>query len=158
MGGRRYAFTLIELLVVIAIVAILVAIAVPSLASARRTARMTREQAALRQMLVSYNTYAFDCRDQLIPAAPHWDWVHLSPGGYPYLYHKILPEDPRNRGYRVQGSSSKTWVQHLLWMGWLPSVAVQVDDATRADFEARDASPTATSPGGVNDFTARPGG
>lgn len=159
---RRWScngFTLIELLVVIAIIALLVAIVLPALGSARKTAKMTKEQAALHNLLVSYGNYTSDAKDALIPASPHWDWCHVLPNGYPYNGRKIIPADPRNGSWMQEGSSCKTWVFHMISVGVLPVEAAQLDPATMADFNTRDASPmpSGNAPN-TSDFTGRPTG
>lgn len=54
------AFTLIELLVSIGIIAILTAILLPTLTEVRATARNTRCQSNLRQLIAAFNAYAAD--------------------------------------------------------------------------------------------------
>jgi prepilin-type N-terminal cleavage/methylation domain-containing protein len=63
----RAAFTLVELLVVIAIVALLLAILIPSLSSARGTARQVREASAAQQLMAAYSMYASDNRNSVLP-------------------------------------------------------------------------------------------
>ena len=66
----RGAFTLIELLVVIAIIALLVGTLLPSLASARGSARSIKCLANLRTLGISIQQYADDSHDRL-PKSSH---------------------------------------------------------------------------------------
>lgn len=61
---RRSAFTLIELLVVIAVIALLVGILLPSLASARETARQTKCATNLRTLATAALAHAADRRGE----------------------------------------------------------------------------------------------
>jgi len=63
----RNAFTLIELLVVIAIIALLVSILMPSLADARKTAKLAIDSSNLKNSGVAMSNYATDFKD-LTPA------------------------------------------------------------------------------------------
>ena len=63
---RARAFTLIELLVVIAIIAVLVSITLPTLGSARETARRTKCLANLKGMGVTFQLYMKD-NDEILP-------------------------------------------------------------------------------------------
>ncbi len=63
--ARRRAFTLIELLTVIAIVALLAAILIPTLNSARQTAKSSRVLSNLRQIANTVFFYAADNNDTL---------------------------------------------------------------------------------------------
>ncbi|MBL8763162.1 MAG: type II secretion system protein [Phycisphaerae bacterium] len=64
MTARRRAFTLIELLVVISIVALLVGILLPTLAEARRTARMSAALSNVKQFGLAAQAYGADFQDR----------------------------------------------------------------------------------------------
>lgn len=63
----RGAFTITEMLVVTAIISLLVGILMPAVSSARVTARMNREKAAARQLMVAYNNYTVFNKDKYMP-------------------------------------------------------------------------------------------
>ncbi len=65
----RRAFTLIELLVCLAIIAVLTALLLPTLASARDTARSATCLSNQRQLVLAWTTYANDHRDAAMPLA-----------------------------------------------------------------------------------------
>ncbi|MCC6285051.1 MAG: prepilin-type N-terminal cleavage/methylation domain-containing protein, partial [Phycisphaerales bacterium] len=58
-------FTLIELLVVIAIIALLIGLLLPSLAGARRSARLMVSLNNIRQIAAAMNTYKNEKRDDM---------------------------------------------------------------------------------------------
>jgi prepilin-type N-terminal cleavage/methylation domain-containing protein len=62
---RRNGFTLIELLVVIAIIALLISILLPALGQARKTARLAKGTANLKQMNVATHSYTADFQDRI---------------------------------------------------------------------------------------------
>ncbi|HTD65949.1 MAG TPA: type II secretion system protein [Candidatus Limnocylindria bacterium] len=63
----KRAFTLIELLVVIAIIGILASLLLPSLAKAKRRARMVEEMNAGRQLMIGVQMYAEDNDGAMFP-------------------------------------------------------------------------------------------
>jgi prepilin-type N-terminal cleavage/methylation domain-containing protein/prepilin-type processing-associated H-X9-DG protein len=75
--GRGEAFTLIELLVVIAIIAILAALLLPSLRSARDSAKAVQCMNNLRQIGAALALYANDNEDMVVPlyVGSYWAWA-----------------------------------------------------------------------------------
>lgn len=73
---RRRAFTLVELLTVLAIIAVLTAILVPAVGKALRSARRTQAGSNLRQIAISYATYAAETGlPRSITATSVYDWA-----------------------------------------------------------------------------------
>ncbi len=68
-------FTLIELLVSVSIIVLLIGILLPSLATARKAARATRETAALRQYGVGYSAYAQENHGNVMPGYLRGSWA-----------------------------------------------------------------------------------
>ncbi len=106
---KRRAFTLIELLIVIAIVGLLASMLLPSLASARRLARITKARAELRGIGTSLECYESmekaippvraDCNADMIGHEFQLP-VELAEGGYlpagADLQRMVAVEDPFN--------------------------------------------------------------
>lgn len=75
----RSAFTLIELLVTIAIISVLMGILIPTLASARTSARRTAELSAIRQLGMSFAAYTQDNKDTIMPGYLRGLWANPGP-------------------------------------------------------------------------------
>jgi prepilin-type N-terminal cleavage/methylation domain-containing protein/prepilin-type processing-associated H-X9-DG protein len=73
------AFTLVELLVVIGIIAVLIGILLPALSKARQAAVTTACLSNLRQIGISFNTYAVENHSWLPSPGPNRDF-RLAPG------------------------------------------------------------------------------
>ncbi len=81
-----HGFTLIELLVVISIIAILVAILLPTLSSARETARLLTCTSQVRQFAVATQLYVND-HDGALP----FGFGNPSIGEWTYSFRQVLP-------------------------------------------------------------------
>src|SRR5688572_16951568 len=64
-GRRRAGFTLIELICVIGIIAILIALLLPSLITARESARSLKCLSTLRQLGIAFQSYAAEQKGYL---------------------------------------------------------------------------------------------
>ena len=78
-AARSRAFTLIELLIVICVVTLLVGILLPTLGSARESARSVRCASNLRQVVIAWTAYAGEYRDRAMPLA-YWSTQDIGSG------------------------------------------------------------------------------
>ncbi len=134
---RRTAFTLIELLVVIAIIALLIGILLPALGNARKNAKMVAEQVGCKQLQTAYFTYSSDCKDETLPAAPHWNWNHSEQARY-----AMFPADPFDKTGKLWHSITKVWTLQLAGYLDYSLEGFQLDKATHSDFRTRPTTPT----------------
>ncbi|HTI68798.1 MAG TPA: type II secretion system protein [Candidatus Limnocylindria bacterium] len=108
--GRR-AFTLIELLVVIGIIAVLAGMLFPALSKARRKAEGIQCLSNLRQLQLSWASYAFDNLDRLAPNGGGVRNQPIVPGslGSNWVNNLMTWEnDPDNTNLAFQATASFT--------------------------------------------------
>ncbi|MBL8757701.1 MAG: type II secretion system protein [Phycisphaerae bacterium] len=136
----RSGFTMVELLVVIAIIALLVSIILPGLGNAKKLAKLTKEEAAAKQLVTAFLTYAHDQKDRVVPSGPAWDAVH--PGTTPAQF-VLRPTDPfPNAPVYMEGSVSKTWVWHLYTATAYALHGLMIDQSTYDIFRNRSTANT----------------
>lgn len=104
----RSAFTLIELLVTITIIALLISLLAPALKEARLSARMLREQSALRSFMQTYVNYATSYKDSVIVPTVPWDWAHPRVPSTKFAGPPDLLNGPNNSGVVTGPSSPNT--------------------------------------------------
>jgi prepilin-type N-terminal cleavage/methylation domain-containing protein len=85
--GHVAGFTLIELLVVIAIIALLIGILLPALGEARKSGRLTIDQANEKQLATAMNSYTADYQDKIASFT-------VIAGRSAAYYAQALPDDP----------------------------------------------------------------
>ncbi|HYE61920.1 MAG TPA: prepilin-type N-terminal cleavage/methylation domain-containing protein [Phycisphaerales bacterium] len=127
----RRAFTLIELLVVIAIIALLIGILLPALSKAKCSGRMAQEGSLAHQMTLAFASYSSESRDKIMPAGAHWAWNH---GVNEYT---LFASDPLTKGKMMDGSCLKVWTPYYWHASNWSMQQVQLDKATRQDFDKR---------------------
>ena len=112
------AFTLVELLVVIAIIALLVGILLPSLGKARDTAKKVQCMSNLRQLGLSFSTYAAS-NDGYLSSGPFDNRVRKHAKGY-----QLEAE------WRLDPNDRRSTVERI---GWLRDV-VEIAEIRASDF------------------------
>ncbi len=60
-------FTLLELLIVVAVIALLVGVVLPAFRMVRKSSGLARELSTARQLMIAYQSYAYDNRSMLLP-------------------------------------------------------------------------------------------
>jgi len=94
---HRHAFTIIELLVVVSLLVLLIALLLPTLSSARDSARTAVCMSNMRQIGAAWLTYTDDHQGRIMGAhthRPNYDWVYTPPA--PTLPPNELPSNIRN--------------------------------------------------------------
>lgn len=106
LASRRSGFTLVELLVVISVIALLISILLPTLDTARESARAVNCASNMRQLFIANRTFANDDADYRLPqlkfGTEAWPF-HLKEQGYFASYEFLLcptdSVDPPNATY-----------------------------------------------------------
>lgn len=118
MGGRscRPGFTLLELLVVIAMIVLLIALVMPSLRSARASARMAHCESNLHQMAIGFKNLQLEGKRSVQAAIPTAWQAGLSDmsGGERRIFH--CPEG--GNSYGVFDGGVVGYVEILLYGVW----------------------------------------
>ncbi|HZW06100.1 MAG TPA: type II secretion system protein [Phycisphaerales bacterium] len=146
----RRGLTLIDVVASLAVVTLLCAALVPAAVRSADQTRDQRENFTAKRMAKVLASYALDNADAVVPAAPHWGWVHPSTPspGMP----QMLPHDPYNANRRMQGSVSKVFTPHLIDGRGVRPDELQADPATAALFAMRSTQPSSLS-GDIADYT-----